>query len=453
MFSFLCFWGFTHHLNLQLLLHVEKTDVEPNNVRTSSKRATEMISHASSFVNKKGFFLPFWKQSLHLSADVALTGAFRYCDTVQCEKNVCKLFFPAVDLKAVIEHDEAVELFHNRHVLQYVRIDTSRNAKNNAPFNKREVVTLEMDRSYTKNLVTFSHHHALLTRGGNKAFGPNDGVKANQDRAFLMYPFSVRENHFSKNDLLMGLMDGHGPDGHVVSHYITLQLPQVLTQMLEKTQSPSDALTQTFLNLEENLPPVESSGSTAIVMLRWNDTLYVANTGDSLAFVASFDGGGTVEIIYQTKPHKPHLPEERARIEKAGGQVMVPQSPEDSSRVIVFQERGGMVMALAMSRSIGDKDGTVIGVIAEPTVDALELTTLAPSHKKLFAVAASDGLFDHVPPHEVATELAKSLFGTSPLSPLETCEQLIMKSSKGWIATGMPYRDDITVATTILNRD
>ena len=439
MFSFLCFWGFTHHLNLQL--HVE-TDVQSNVRTASSQRATE-ISHA---VVNKGF-LPFWKQSLHLSADVALTGAFRYRDTVQCE-NVCELFLPAVDLKAVIQRDEAVELFHNRQVIQNVRIDTSRKAKN-VPFNKRQV-TLETDRSsYTKNLVKlFSHHHALLTRGGNKAFGPN-GVKANQDRALIMYPFSFREN-FSKNDLLMGLFDGHGPDGHVVSHYITLQLPQVLTQMLE-THSPSDALTQTFLNLEENLPPVESSGSTAIVMLRLNDTLYVANTGDSLAFVASFDGGN-VEIIYQTKPHKPHLPEERARIEKAGGQVMAPQSPEDSSRVIVFQE-GGMVMALAMSRSIGDKEGTVIGVIAEPTVDALELKALAPSHKKLFAVAASDGLFDHVPPHEVATELAKSLFGSSPLSPLEACEQLIMKSSKGWIATGMPYRDDITVATTILNRD
>jgi serine/threonine protein phosphatase PrpC len=447
MFTFLCFWGFTHHLNLQLQLHVE-TDVEPN-VRTSSKRVTEM-SHAF-FVNKG--FLPFWKQSLHLSADVALTGAFRYYDTVQCE-NVCELFLPAIDLKAVIiERDDAVELSHNRQVIQNVRIDTSRKAKNVPLFNKRQV-THETDNrsSYTKNLVKlFSHHHhALLTRGGNKAFGPN-GVKANQDRAFIMYPFSFREN-FSKHDLLMGLFDGHGPDGHVVSHYITLQLPQVLTQMLEQTHSPSDALTQTFLNLEENLPPVESSGSTAIVMLRWNDTLYVANTGDSLAFVASFDDGGNVMIIYQTKPHKPHLPEERARIETAGGQVMAPQSPEDSSRVIVFQE-GGMVMALAMSRSIGDKEGTVIGVIAEPTVDALELKTMAPSHKKLFAVAASDGLFDHIPPHEVATELAKSLFGSSPLSPLEACEQLIMKSSKGWIATGMPYRDDITVATTILNRD
>jgi hypothetical protein len=66
---------------------------------------------------------------------------------------------------------------------------------------------------------------------------------------------------------------------------------------------------------------------------------------------------------------------------------------------------------------------------------------------KLFAVAASDGLFDH---EEVATELAKCLFGSSSVSPLEACEQLIMKSSRGWIANGAP---DNTVATTILYRD
>jgi serine/threonine protein phosphatase PrpC len=222
--------------------------------------------------------------------------------------------------------------------------------------------------------------------------------------------------------------------------------------MLEK-HSPSDALTQTFLKLEETLPPdaTGSSGSTAIVMLRLQDTLYVANAGDSLAFVASYDGG-TVEILYQTKPHKPHFPEERARIEKAGGEVMEPQSPGDSSRVLIAHN-GGVVMALAMSRSIGDVEGTTIGVIAEPTVDVVHLKTLAPSPKKLIAVAASDGLFDHVPPQEVATELAKSLFTSSSVSPLEVCEQLIMKSSRGWIANGAPYRDDITVVTTILHRD
>ena len=438
MFSILCFWGITH-LNLQL--HMDGTaytdggDGEP--LRTSSKKVTERTQH--TLLNKAS--LPLWKQSLHLSADVALTGAFRYRDTVGCD-NVCKLFLPAVDLKAVIERDEAVELSQNRHVLPKVRMDTSGIAKH-VPLNKQDATL-----THTKNLWTFSHH-ALLTRGGNKDFGP-EGVKANQDRAFIIYPFSFRE-HFSKNDVLMCLFDGHGPDGHVVSHYITLHLPQILSQMLE-THSPSDALTKTFLELEATLPPVESSGSTAVVMLRLQDTLYVANAGDSLAFVASLDGDGTVDIIYQTKPHKPHLPEERARIENAGGQVLVPQSPEDSSRVLVFQE-GGMALALAMSRSIGDKEGTAIGVTAEPTVDSLDLKTLAPSHEKLFAVAASDGLLDHVPPQEVATELAKSLFGSSPRSPLETCEQLIMTSSKRWIATGMPYRDDITVATIILNRD
>jgi serine/threonine protein phosphatase PrpC len=415
----ICLWCL---IFLSLQRHMPDSPAEPN-VRTSREKATKQ---ANALLQKNA--LPVWKQTLHQSADVALTGAFRYHDTAECD-NVCELFLPSLDLKAAMERDEAQDLLRNGRILQKV--------------------TLVADRSITQNLEAFPNH-ALLTRGGNKAFGPN-GVKANQDRALLLSPFSFRKP-FSENDLVMALFDGHGLEGHVVSHYVALQLPRVLSKMLGE-HSPADALTQTFLNLEETLPrdTTEGSGSTAIVMLRLQDTLYVANAGDSLAFVASYDGG-VVEILYQTKPHKPHFPEERARIEKAGGEVMEPQSLGDSSRVLIYQN-GGMVMALAMSRSIGDVEGSAIGVIAEPTVDAVDLKTLAPSHKKLFAVAASDGLFDHVPPQEVATELAKSLFASSSISPLEVCERLIMKSSRGWIANGMPYRDDITVATTILHRD
>lgn len=55
---------------------------------------------------------------------------------------------------------------------------------------------------------------------------------------------------------------------------------------------------------------------------------------------------------------------------------------------------------------------------------------------------------------QVAEALAKSLFvGGNTQSPVEACEELIMKSSHGWIANGTPYRDDISVAATILARD
>ena len=242
--------------------------------------------------------------------------------------------------------------------------------------------------------------------------------------------------------------------GHEVSHHAAMQLPSILSRHLEK-QSPADALTHTFQELHKTIPSAAaaSSGSTGIVVLKLQNALYVANTGDSLAMLVSCNSrGGEVEIVYQTKPHKPNVPQERARIEAAGGTVMDPPMQGETSRVIIPMP-GGMVVGLAMSRSIGDGEGAAVGVICDPTVDALDLSTLTPL-KNLFVVAASDGLFDHVPIEEVATRLARSLYNSeNAQSPLETSEELIMKSSKGWIANGMPYRDDITVATAKLIRE
>jgi serine/threonine protein phosphatase PrpC len=210
------------------------------------------------------------------------------------------------------------------------------------------------------------------------------------------------------------------------------------------------------LELEDSIPSTADagSGSTGIVMFRKRNRLYIANTGDSFALVGSYDTSNkNVNIVYETKPHKPHLKEERARIEAAGGQVVEPQGPGDSSRVIIPMDEGGLAMALAMSRSIGDKQGTSLGVIANPTIDVLDLNTLEVG-KELFAVVASDGLFDKVNAKQVAETIATSLFDeTATKTPLEACHELIMKSSFGWIAQGSPYRDDISVATTILVRE
>jgi len=379
--------------------------------------------------------LPPWNAQQHSSASISLTGAFSYrgenCQTTNQQQCQGQLFFPAVDLKTALAYDEAMDMFRG----------IQRNG------------TLP---SVTKSISLYKTH-AVLTRGGNKDFVAAGSVTANQDRVLLLQTSPHNVVYEKKHDFIMALLDGHGTYGHVVSHHAAVTLAPVLSKhLLEANQSPQDALTKTFLEIDDTIPTESyaGAGSTAIVMLRLQDSLYIANTGDSLAFVASYDDSNNkVEIVYETKPHKPNLPEERTRIEAAGGEVVEAQSVGDSSRVIIPMN-DGMVMALAMSRSIGDKEGTHLGVIPNPTIDTLDLNGLAVG-KELFAVAASDGLFDRVPPQEVAETLAKSYFGKGDTvtTPLEACEELIMKSSYGWISNGSPYRDDISVATTILERE
>jgi hypothetical protein len=197
--------------------------------------------------------------------------------------------------------------------------------------------------------------------------------------------------------------------------------------------------------------------------------MYISNLGDSLAFVASYDRAPpsstanatpeNVQIIYKTKPHKPDTPSERKRIEAAGGQVEDPFFPGATARLLIPMPNNRDMFGLAMSRSLGDHDGTPFGLIAEPTTDVLDLTKLDTTNKEYFVVAVTDGLVDNgkLSATEVAERIAKSFFLSNEYSlrgstnselPLQAAEQLILEASQKWREDPqtLGYRDDISIA-------
>ena len=111
--------------------------------------------------------------------------------------------------------------------------------------------------------------------------------------------------------------------------------------------------------------------------------IYCANAGDSRTVMC--ERGMAVEL---SKDHKPDLPEERNRIQKAGGEVL-------EGRV------NGM---LALSRAIGDFDYKTVSPPkdAQPSwflnnhmVTAYPDVVVRPFHKDVeFMVLACDGIWD-----------------------------------------------------------
>jgi hypothetical protein len=75
--------------------------------------------------------------------------------------------------------------------------------------------------------------------------------------------------------------------------------------------------------------------------------------------------------VYITREDKPSLADERARVEKMGGQVYIPV--RGTSRVVYHDRDSGAPTGLAMSRSIGDWEAGKLGVIPDPIVDVLDL--------------------------------------------------------------------------------
>ncbi len=324
-----------------------------------------------------------------------------------------------------------------------------------------------------------SNTMGILNRSGRKYMGTLSliGYKGgsldsqiNQDRAVVVSPFWVGDEGAEGDksmdtdrnipSKLIGCFDGHARLGEVVSEYVVKELPKLLASKLEKVE-PRDhpervaqAITETFIEMDKTAPAEVSGGCTASIILQRGSKLYVANAGDSRSFVVVYQANKkTANIVYISREDKPSLPDERERVEKAGGQVYAPIT--GTSRVLYTDPESGMTSGLAMSRSIGDWEVGKLGVIPDPIVDTIDIEQVVNDHSEsgddvcIFAVSATDGLMDFASPEGIAKVLAMSMYEKDGPHLLTALEQLIYVAATGWERSKRgTYRDDIAISVS-----
>jgi serine/threonine protein phosphatase PrpC len=335
---------------------------------------------------------------------------------------------------------------------------------------------------------------ATLTLIGYK--GGTLESQINQDRAMVISPYYVggemnqstkqsrrkpstveeKQQQQQPPSQLLGVFDGHARLGEKVSEYAVSELPNVLAAKLDKIDPKDDpeqvkeAIIDTFIEIDKTAPAEISGGCTASVILRRGSKLYVANAGDSRSFVVVYRASTqSVEIIYISREDKPHLPDERKRVEECGGEVYLP--PLGTSRVLYTDPDSGLQSGLAMSRSIGDWEVGKTGVIPDPLVEIIDIDQVVESQLirdclipeedasmnascydskddvHIFAVSATDGLMDFASSEVIAQAVAFSLYHKDGPHLLSALEQLIYMAAGGWErAKAGRYRDDICVS-------
>ena len=242
---------------------------------------------------------------------------------------------------------------------------------------------------------------------------------------------------------MFAVYDGHGEHGQEVSQFCMEFIRDQLSAHPDFERDLGKALTETFLACDAAMTDNEAvhckhSGTTAVVAVLEGSKLTFASCGDSRAVLAktcseSADGSKSMDL---TKDHNPDVPEEKARIEAAGGFVKPATADGFSARVYLNPEF--TQVGLAMARSLGDHCVKGVGVVAEPTIAVYDL-----EDDDLFFILASDGIWEFIS-SEFAVELAAANVLSDEGDATAACQELILEAAAKWNEEEGDYRDDIT---------
>ncbi|XP_040566386.1 uncharacterized protein [Lepeophtheirus salmonis] len=187
-----------------------------------------------------------------------------------------------------------------------------------------------------------------------------------------------------------GVFDGHV--GKDASAFAAAHLHQFL---LGSEHYPSDPIKATYEAFQKTNSVYEKKsekedkalkcGSTVVFTLIMGRKMYISWLGDSQVLLVR--NGVPIKV---TTPHKPERKDERERISKAGGSV-----------ILYGQWRVNGL--LAVSRSIGDFEHKSF-ISAEPDVTSVEMNDTED-----FVILASDGLWDYVSHAKVTSAVFEHL--------------------------------------------
>ncbi|XP_017094501.2 protein phosphatase 1F [Drosophila bipectinata] len=248
-----------------------------------------------------------------------------------------------------------------------------------------------------------------------------------EDRHLCLERFGAIFGLEDKDSRFFGVFDGHS--GSLSASYATSQLPQLLADQLKANPESStshscdlyrDAFESAFLLADDRFTQKKiTSGTTSVCALITKAQLCIAWVGDSKALLV-----GKRTQLQLVKPHKPENPDEKRRIEAAGGSVIHAQG----------QWRVNGILNVA--RSIGDY--CLDAVIAEPDFVDVQLNE---AHD--FLVLGTDGLWDHVSETFVIDTVYESL--ADPTMKLDDIPKLLIEAAKE-----NDSQDNITAVVVLL---
>jgi serine/threonine protein phosphatase PrpC len=319
------------------------------------------------------------------------------------------------------------------------------NENENANGNKIDISYNDFDDSgWVKN-------YGGVSRPGMDA---NGNQKINQDTLV-----SLTNINSVKDFNIFGVLDGHGLEGHFVSHFASDYIPsQIINdpeikslsdpeQIYEKLkENECQIIMKAFLSCDEELKNVDfdayNSGTTCNLVIHIGKHIICANTGDSRAIVTYDEQQEDQELklleaAQLSIDYKPEIPEEKNRILLSGGIVQKTKNEygQEFGPYRVWAQ-GENYPGLAMSRSIGDLKGKTVGIVANPGIMEYDL-----EESTKYIIIGSDGVWEFLN-NDIVKDIGKKYYLENDAS--DFCHQIINNSVVQWQNNEIVI-DDITV--------
>ncbi|PQQ15560.1 putative protein phosphatase 2C 8 isoform X1 [Prunus yedoensis var. nudiflora] len=227
--------------------------------------------------------------------------------------------------------------------------------------------------------------------------------------ASLDFPGKLRCAHFAIYDGHGGRLAAEYAQKHLHTNALSAGLPRELLDVKAAKKAILDGFRKTDESLlQESAAGGWQDGATAVCVWILGKTVFVANIGDAKAVVArsspaeglknGSDEASHLKAIVLTREHKAIYAQERARIQKAGGNV---------------SSNGRLQGRLEVSRAFGDRHFKKVGVVSTPDIHSFDLT-----EREHFIILGCDGLWGVIGPSDAVAFVQKLLKEGLPVSTI-----------------------------------
>ena len=251
-------------------------------------------------------------------------------------------------------------------------------------------------------------------------YSPNGIKQKNLDSFFLKKNFLEKEENF-----LIGICDGHGIYGDLISQYISKNLPSFIKK------DSKENLVKAFIDINNSLInntkiDCSLSGTTCTSLIISLDKIICSNIGNTRAILARYENG-YYNAIELNRDHKPTESDEIKRIISQGG--IIKQNFDKIKKINNGPEKiflkNSDIPGLTMSRSFGDNLAHTIGVINIPEVKSYEYTG-----GEKFIVIATDSIWQYIDSDE-CVEIIKEFYEKN-LDAIGALNSLVTEAIKRW---------------------